>query len=92
MVKIFYYFFVNFFLQFYNNLCLSYNFGEFYKYLMTCYMKDKSKCIILLIFPEYFKECKTGYNTKIRPVTYYFFYSVFLVYVLVVIQKSFTNN
>ena len=91
MVKIFYYFFVNFFLQFYNNLCLGYNFGEFYKYSMTCYMKDKSKCIILLIFPKYFKEYKTSYNTKIRPVTYYFFYSFFLGYLLVVIQKSFTN-
>ena len=61
-----------FFLQFYNNLCLGYNFGESYKYSMTCYMKDKSKCIILLIFPEYFKEYKTSYNTTIRPVTYYF--------------------
>ena len=58
---------------------------------MTCYMKDKSKCIILLIFPEYFKEYKTSYNTKIRPVTFFFFYSFFLVYLLVVIQKSFTN-
>ena len=40
---------------------------------MACYMKDKSKYIIYLIFPEYFKEYKTSCNTKIRPVTYYFF-------------------
>ena len=55
-------------------------------------MKDKSKCIILLIFPEYFKECKTSYNKKNKASDLLFFYSVFLVYVLVVIQKSFTNN
>ena len=78
--------FCELFFRFYNNLCLGYNFGEFYKYSMTCYMKDKSICIILLIFPKYFKECKTSYNTKIRPVTYFFFfYSDFLVYLLVVI-------
>ena len=77
MVKIFYYFLVNFFLQFYNNLCLGYNFWEFYKYSITFYMKDESKCIILLIFPEYFKEYKTSYNTKIRPVTYFFLQFLF---------------
>ena len=44
---------------------------------MTIYMKDKSKCIILLIFPEYSKEYKTSYNTKIRPVTYYFLQFLF---------------
>ena len=73
MVKIFYYFFVNFFYSFIIIYVLAIILERFYKYSMTCYMKDKSKCIILLIFPEYFKECKTSYNTKIRPVTYYFF-------------------
>ena len=47
--------FCELFLQFHNNLCLGCNTGEFYKYSMTFYMKDKSKCNILPIFPEYFK-------------------------------------
>ena len=55
MVKIFYYFFVNFFLQFHNNLHLGYNAADFYDYSMTFYMKDKPKCVIPLIIPECFK-------------------------------------
>ena len=54
MVKKFYCFFVNFFLQFHNNLHLGCNVGDFYEYLKTFYMKDKSKCVIPLIIPEYF--------------------------------------
>ena len=46
--------FCKFFLQFHNNLHLGCNVGDFYKYLKTFYMKDKSKCVIPLIIPEYF--------------------------------------
>ena len=53
--KKFYFFFVNFFLQFHNNLHLGCNVGDFYKYSMIFYMKDKPKCVIPLIIPEYFK-------------------------------------
>ena len=55
MVKNFYYFFVNFFLQFHNNLHLGCNAADFYDYSMTFYMKDKPKCVIPLIIPERFK-------------------------------------
>ena len=47
--------FCELFLQFHNNLHLGCNAGDFYKYLMTFYMKDKPKCVIPLIIPEYFK-------------------------------------
>ena len=46
--------FCKFFLQFHNNLHLGCNAGDFYEYLKTFYMKDKSKCVIPLIIPEYF--------------------------------------
>ena len=47
--------FCEFFLQLHNNLHLGCNAGDFYKYLMTFYMKEKPKCVIPLIIPEYFK-------------------------------------
>ena len=47
--------FCELFIQFHNNLHLGCNAGDFYKYLMTFYMKDKPKCVIPLIIPEYFK-------------------------------------
>ena len=39
--------FCELFLQFHNNLQLGCNAGDFYKYSMTFYMKDKPKCVIL---------------------------------------------
>ena len=47
--------FCELFLQFHNNLHLGCNAGDFYEYSMTFYMKDKTKCVIPLIIPEYFK-------------------------------------
>ena len=47
--------FCELFLQFHNNLHLGCNAGDFYKYSMTFYMKDKPKCVIPLVIPEYFK-------------------------------------
>ena len=47
--------FCELFLQFHNNLHLGCNAVDFYKYSMTFYMKDKPKCVIPLIIPEYCK-------------------------------------
>ena len=47
--------FCELFLQFHNNLHLGCNAEDFYKYSMTFYMKDKPKCVIPLVIPEYFK-------------------------------------
>ena len=53
--KIFLLLFCELFLQFPNNLHLGCNTGDFYEHVMTFYMKDKPKCVIPLIIPEYFK-------------------------------------
>ena len=53
--KIFLLLFCELFLQFPNNLHLGCNTVDFYEYVMTFYMKDKPKCVIPLIIPEYFK-------------------------------------
>ena len=53
--KIFLLLFSELFLQFPNNLHLGCNTGDFYEHVMTFYMKDKPKCVIPLIIPEYFK-------------------------------------
>ena len=46
--------FCEFFLQFHNNSHLGCNAGDFIKYSIIFYMKDKPKCVIPLIIPEYF--------------------------------------
>ena len=62
--KIFLLLFCELFLQFPNNLHLVCNTGDFYKHVMTFYMKDKPKCVIPLIIPEYLSNIKPVITQK----------------------------